>query len=51
MPQLSGELHTKYDPESIALCDVFSPAQRKISLREFRMALGLSDEGCFGKSE
>jgi predicted PolB exonuclease-like 3'-5' exonuclease len=41
MPQFSAELHNKYAPESIALCDVFSPAQRRIGLREFCAVLGL----------
>ena len=45
MPQFSAELHDKYAPESIALCDVFSPSQRKIILREFFTILGLSYEG------
>jgi Predicted 3'-5' exonuclease related to the exonuclease domain of PolB len=45
MPQFSAELHDKYAPESIALCDVFSPSQRKISLREFCTILGLSYDG------
>jgi predicted PolB exonuclease-like 3'-5' exonuclease len=45
MPQFSAELHSKYDPESIALCDVFSPLQRKIRLSEFCAVLGLDYDG------
>jgi hypothetical protein len=45
MPQFSAELHNQYAPESIAMCDVFSPSERKISLREFCAALELSYEG------
>jgi len=45
MPQFSAELHDKYAPESIALCDVFSPSQRKIGLHEFCAALGLIYDG------
>jgi hypothetical protein len=43
MPRSFAGLHDKYAPDSIALCDVFSPSQRKIRLREFCIEQGQCD--------